>query len=119
MTNQNYPPNYPPGYTQQTSSLAVISLIAGIASYFIVPVIGAIAAVITGNMAKKEIRQSAGRYSGMGMAKWGVILGWINIVFGLLGGCFVLLVVLGVFGVSVPLCFGPFTDLFNNMNFGY
>ena len=65
------------------------------------PVIGAVAAVITGNMAKKEIRQSAGRYSGMGMAKWGVILGWINIVFGILGGCFVLLVVLGVCGSLV------------------
>ena len=109
--------NSPQGYAQQTSSLAVISLIAGIASFFIVPVIGAIAAVITGNMAKKEIRQSGGRYGGMGMAKWGVILGWINIAFGLLGACFVILAVLGVFGVSIPLCFGPFTEIFNNISY--
>ena len=112
--------NINPGYTQQTSSLAVISLIAGIASFFIVPILGALAAIITGNMAKKEIRQSAGRYSGMAMAKWGTILGWINIAVGLIVGCLVLLAVLGVFaGVSLPLCFGPFSDFFNTTNFGY
>jgi len=110
--------NYNPGYAQQTSSLAVISLIAGIASYFIVPILGAVAAIITGNMAKKEIRQSAGTKTGMGMAKWGVVLGWINIAFGLIGGCLFILAVLGVFaGVSIPLCFGPFTEIFNNISY--
>ena len=112
MTQQNFNP----GYTQQTSSLAVISLIAGIASFFIVPILGALAAIITGNMAKKEIRQGAGRYTGMGMAKWGVILGWINIAVGLIGVCLFLLAILGV---SLPLCFGPFSDFFNTTNFGY
>ena len=106
--------NYNSGYAQQTSSLAVISLIAGIASFFIVPVLGAIAAIITGNMAKKEIRQDPRHYTGMGMAKWGLILGWINIAFGLIVGCLILLAILGVFaGVSLPLCFIPFTEIFN------
>jgi len=37
--------NINPGYTQQTSSLAVISLIAGIASFFIVPILGIVCQV--------------------------------------------------------------------------
>ncbi|MDW7755203.1 MAG: DUF4190 domain-containing protein [Brevefilum sp.] len=56
MSEQDYRQVPPPGYGQQTSSLAVISLISGIASYFIIPLIGAIAAIITGNIAMKEIR---------------------------------------------------------------
>ncbi len=103
MSNQNYD-NYPPPpeYGQQTSSLAVISLVAGIASYFIVPLLGAIAAVITGNMAKKEIRQSSGRLTGEDMAQWGLILGWINIGISLVGACFLILAIMGI--ASLPLC---------------
>ena len=108
MSDQNYgqTPIYP-----QTSSLAVISLISGIASYFIVPLLGAIAAIITGNMAKKEIRQSAGRMTGEDMAKWGMILGWINIGLSLIGLCVGMLILLGV--ISLPLCFIPFASGFN------
>ncbi len=51
MSDQEFRQVPPPNYGPQTSSLAVISLISGIASYFIVPLLGAIAAVITGNMA--------------------------------------------------------------------
>ena len=98
---------------QTTSSLAVISLISGIASYFILPVLGAIAAVITGGMAKKEILNSGGAIGGMGMAKWGVILGWINIALGLIGLCISVLAIVGV--VTLPFCFIPFSDI--NWNF--
>ena len=105
--------NQNPGYSQTTSTMAVISLIAGIASFFIVPVLGAIAAVITGGMAKKEILNSSGTIGGLGMAKWGVILGWINIAFGLIGLCLGLLAILGL--VTLPVCFIPFSDL--NLNY--
>jgi hypothetical protein len=105
--------NQNPNYGQTTSSLAVISLIAGIASYFIVPLLGAIAAIITGGMAKKEILNSGGAIGGLGMAKWGVILGWINIAFSLIGLCIGVLAILGV--VTLPLCFIPFSDL--NLNY--
>lgn len=107
MSNQSF--NQNPNYGQRNSSLAVVSLIAGIASYFIVPVLGAIAAVITGGMAKKEIRESAGQLTGMAMANWGVILGWINIGLGLIGLCIGLLGIIGVF--SLPVCFLPFADM--------
>jgi hypothetical protein len=100
------------GYGSQTSSLAVISLIAGIASYFIVPLLGAIAAIITGNMAKKEIDQSQGRLTGSGMANWGRILGWINLALSLVGVCvgivFLVLGLLTLFGgLTLPFFFSP------------
>ena len=109
MSYEDYGRSQPPVY-QQTSSLAVISLISGIASFFIVPLLGAIAAVITGNMAKKEIRQSAGRLSGEGMATWGMILGWVNIALSVIGLCLGLLAFLGLF--TLPFCFIPFANGF-------
>ncbi len=41
--------------------------------------LGAIAAVILGHLAKKEIRESGGRLSGDGMALAGLILGYVQI----------------------------------------
>jgi hypothetical protein len=108
MSNQNY--QQTPVY-QQNSSMAVISLIAGIASFFIVPLLGAIVAIITGNMAKKEIAESAGRLTGEGMARWGMILGWVNIAFSVVGLCLGMLVVLGA--ITLPFCFIPFANGFN------
>ena len=108
MSDENFgqTPIYP-----QTSSLAVISLISGIASYFIVPLFGAIAAIITGNMAKKKIKESAGRLTGDDMAKWGMILGWVNVGLSLIGLCVGMLILLGA--ISLPLCLIPFTNWFN------
>jgi ABC-type spermidine/putrescine transport system permease subunit II len=99
MSDQNFgqPPLYP-----QTSSLAVISLISGIASYFVVPMLGAIAAIITSNMAKKEIKESAGQLTGEGLAQAGMILGWINIGLTTIGFFITMLVVFGV--ISIAIC---------------
>lgn len=99
MSDQNFgqTPIYP-----QTSSLAVISLVSGIASYFIVPMLGAIAAIITGNMAKKEIKESAGHLTGDGMAQAGLILGWINIGLATIGLIITMLVIFGV--ISLAIC---------------
>jgi hypothetical protein len=59
--------------------MAIISLVSGIVSWFLVPFIGAIVAVITGHMAKNEIRSSAGRLTGDGMATAGLILGYVQL----------------------------------------
>jgi hypothetical protein len=72
------PTPYPP-YYKRDSSLAVASLVCGLATWFFLPVLGAIAAVITGHMAKKEIRESAGTLSGDGMAVAGLILGYTQL----------------------------------------
>lgn len=64
---------------KQDSSLAIASLICGLVGWTFIPVLGAIAAVILGHMAKKEIRDSGGRLSGDGMALAGLILGYVQI----------------------------------------
>lgn len=84
--------SYPPSYSPPTSSMAVVSLVAGILGLSLFPFIGSIVAVITGNMAKNEIRDSRGALGGEGLAKAGVILGWIGIVLGILGICGVILI---------------------------
>ena len=95
--DQQYTP-LPP--VQTTSTLAIISLISGIVSWFILPFIAAVAAVITGHMAKNEIRRSNGMLSGNGLATAGLVLGYVQLG---LGVCLCLLVVVMLaFGFSIP-----------------
>jgi hypothetical protein len=49
----------------------------------LIPVVGGIIAVITGHMAKKEIRQSDGLLGGDGLATTGLVLGYSNLAVGL------------------------------------
>lgn len=62
-----------------TSGLAVTSLVTGILGWLMFPVLASLVAVITGHMARSEIRRSAGSIDGDGMALAGLILGWINL----------------------------------------
>lgn len=73
-----YPSAYPPAPTQH-SGMATISLIMGIASWVILPVIGALIAVLTGHMARREIRASMGRITGDGQATAGLVLGYLQL----------------------------------------
>jgi hypothetical protein len=74
-------------YAPPNSSMAIVSLIAGILGLTIFPLIGSIVALITGSMAKKEINESRGALGGEGMAKAGVILGWIGVGLSVVGCC--------------------------------
>ena len=65
--------------TPATSTAATVSLVFGILSYVVLPLIGAIIAVVAGHMARKEIRNSGGRIGGSGMATAGLVLGYIHI----------------------------------------
>lgn len=76
--------------TKRDSGLAIASLVCGIAAWIIVPFIGAIAAVILGHLAKKEIRESGGTVGGDGMALAGLLMGYIQI------GLIILAVIIGV-----------------------
>jgi hypothetical protein len=67
-------------WSRGTSTLAVVSFVAGIAAWFAVPLLAAIAAVITGHMARREIRQSAGRLDGDWMAVIGLVLGYAQLI---------------------------------------
>lgn len=85
-------PGYAPTSTQ-TNNLAVISLVTAILSFFahIIPGVGgltvALIAVITGFMARNQIKQTGEQ--GMWMANAGIIIGIIH-----LAGIFILVMVL-------------------------
>jgi len=114
----DYPSNPPPAYppapqpdipANPTNTLAIISLVAGILGWSLLPTLGSIVAIITGHMAKNEIRGSGGRMSGDGMATAGLILGYANIAVVVLGLCLVF-VILPILGIgSAALCF-PFMN---------
>ncbi len=91
-------PAGPAPYNPPNSSMAIVSLIAGILGLTFFPVIGGIVAVVTGPMAKKEIRESGGVLGGEGLATAGIVLGWISIGLAVLGIC------MGGFILSIPLC---------------
>jgi len=85
---------------QPTSTLAIVSLISGIVSWVFIPFIAAVAAVITGHMAKNEIKKSNGMIGGNGLATAGLVLGYIQIG---LGVCVCLaVVVMLALGMTIP-----------------
>ncbi len=64
---------------RQTSTLAIVSLVAGLLGWTLLPMVGCIAAIITGHMARAEIRREPERLEGDGLAITGLILGWLGI----------------------------------------
>lgn len=69
---------------RQTSTLAIISLIAGILGWTVLPLIGSITAIVTGHMARGEIRREPQRLEGDGLAVAGLVLGYAGVVIGIL-----------------------------------
>jgi len=63
------------------SSLAIVSLVAAIGGWSFVPVIGGVIAIITGHLAKNEIRESEGRLRGDGLATAGLVIGYACVGF--------------------------------------
>ncbi len=98
----------PPVPGPQTSTMAVLSLIAGIAGWLGVFGLGGLLAVIFGHIAKKDIRNSNGYTTGDGMATAGLVLGYANLALSLLGLCLFLLMMVGVIGA--PVCMIPFMN---------
>lgn len=64
---------------RQTSTLAIVSLVAGLLGWTLLPMVGCIGAIITGHMARAEIRREPERLEGDGLAIAGLILGWLGI----------------------------------------
>lgn len=96
----SYQNNYP--VEKKISILAILSTISGAASFFVVPFIGAIAALITGYMAKSEIKKSSGLVEGEGFATAGIVMGWINIGLCLMVCCLITLAILmGAFSFQI------------------
>ena len=93
---QQSPPLAPP-----TSSMATTSLIAGIIGWTVAPFLGALTAIITGHMAKKEIQESNGRLGGDGMATAGLVMGYLQIIPTVL--CVCSIGVMFAMGISIPI----------------
>ena len=70
---------------RRDSGLAIASLVSGLVGWTFIPVLGAIAAIVTGHLAKKEIRDSGGTITGDGMALAGLIMGYVQIGLIILG----------------------------------
>ena len=62
--------------TQQTSGKAIASLVLGL-FFYLLP--AAIAGIILGHLSLSEIRKSAGRLKGQGLATAGLVLGYLGI----------------------------------------
>ena len=83
--------HYYPDPPLPINSLAVASIVLGFTSYFVLPVVGAIAAVVTGHMAKKEIRANPYKYSGEGFATAGLILGYAHLALAFISLVFIII----------------------------
>jgi hypothetical protein len=88
------PPAFPA--TTQTNTMAVVSLATGIASWIVIPVVGGVVAVVTGHIARKEIRQSGEQGDGFAVA--GLVLGYLHLAAAALVILLLLLVFFGVLG---------------------
>ncbi|GAA1870784.1 DUF4190 domain-containing protein [Myceligenerans crystallogenes] len=95
-----YGPQYP------KNGLGLWSLILGILSFVVCPVIASIAAIVTGHMGRKAVRNGEANNGGMAMA--GLILGWASLILSI------------VLGIIFAASFGAmmndpnFQDMMNN-----
>jgi hypothetical protein len=69
---------------------ALWSLVGGILSITFCGFIVGIVAIIVGRQAQAEIAASGGLQGGEDLARWGIILGWISVVLGVLVGIMVI-----------------------------
>ncbi|MBN1486873.1 MAG: DUF4190 domain-containing protein [Anaerolineae bacterium] len=103
-------PNYnpvPPRSTKPTSGSAIASLIFSILGMIgVLPFIGSIVGLILGYNAQKEIENSMGTLDGEGLAKVGIVLGWVGIAMLVLVLCLVMLGLITIPGIA--LCAGMF-----------
>lgn len=84
----------------RTSGTAIASLVCGILAWFMLPFIGALAAVICGHVARSEIRREPpGTVDGDGLAIAGLILGYVQLALGALLVIGIIMVVM--FGFSI------------------
>jgi hypothetical protein len=85
-----------------TSGLAVASFVLGIGGLTVLPLLGSIAAVLLGYLARSDIRQRPGEVTGDGLAVAGLVMGWVAI------GVSILISVLAFLGILGGLCcLGP------------
>ena len=92
---------------RETSALAITSLVSGLLGWTFLPLVGSLVAIVTGHMARAEIRRANGQIEGDGLAIAGLVLGWLVVAISVLtvlvfvlflGGLAALMAVLGISG---------------------
>ena len=63
---------------RQNSALAIISLVTGLLGWTLLPFLGSLVAIVTGHLARKEIRQDPA-LGGDALAVVGLVLGWVAV----------------------------------------
>lgn len=93
---RHHPPQGGP-YRQpeKASDLATATLVLGIGSWFFIPIVGALAAVVCGMIERKKIARGESSEAGSGMVTVGLILGGIQLAITALG----MLLVIGFFAL--------------------
>ena len=66
--------------SQQSSGLAITSLVLGILSLFLLGILGAIPGIITGHMARSKAKKNPEQFGGSGMALAGLILSYAVLI---------------------------------------
>ena len=87
---------------RRTSSLAIISLVSGLLGWTLAPWLGSIIAIITGHMARSEIRKQPDEIDGDGFAIAGLVMGYLFISLTILT---VLVVILFFGGLAALVAF--------------
>ena len=85
----------------KSSESAIASLICSILGWSVLPIVGAILAIILGHMAKDEIRRSDGTVGGGDIAALGLALGFGNLAVAALGT--IAVVLLAILGIVIPV----------------
>jgi len=61
---------------RQTSTTAIVSLVCGLLGWTLLPFIASVVAIVTGHMARAEIRRNPSAVEGDGLAVAGLVLGY-------------------------------------------
>jgi NADH:ubiquinone oxidoreductase subunit 3 (subunit A) len=102
--------HYYPDPPLPVNTLAVVSLILGIISFSILPLIGAVAAVVTGHVARQQIKARPYTFGGEGFATAGLILGYAHLAL-----VFISLVLIIIALIMAPSVVDWITRLLNSI----
>ncbi len=83
----------------KTNQLALVSVIAGALGWFAVPIAASVIAIVTGHMARNEIRKTGEEGDNLAIA--GLVLGYLHLVF----VCAVFAFVIAIYGGFAALFF--------------
>jgi Domain of unknown function (DUF4190) len=89
MAEESTPPSpqsAPTAIATRTEPLAIVSLVLAILSWLVCLLFASIPAIICGHLARSRIRRSNGALAGMGVALAALIIAYLEIPMGVLGG---------------------------------